>query len=109
MTGRRAEHYDGEPVPIRRALDRLVRHLGRVDLDTWAVVQERWPEVVGSATAASARPLNLTNGRLDIEVDDSLTAHHLGVQRLDLQRSINRMCGETVVTSVRFITRPAGR
>ena len=64
-------------VKVGESLAELARQLGTASPDTLAVVFSRWPEVVGEAIAAHARPEKLDGEALVVSVDSPAWASHL--------------------------------
>ena len=64
-------------------------------------VRRTWTAVVGSETARRARPQRLTNGVLEIAVDNSPWLHELTLRAPDLTAKLHAQF--TGVTSLRFV------
>lgn len=62
----------------------------------------RWPEVVGRDVARFATAVALQQGTLVVEVADTETAMHLGLQRQHVLDAYRDRIGEGVVREVRF-------
>jgi predicted nucleic acid-binding Zn ribbon protein len=64
----------GEPVPLRESLERLFHNLGAPPVSVITRLQERWPDLVGPALAASTRPIDLVDGVLTVACSDGAWA-----------------------------------
>jgi predicted nucleic acid-binding Zn ribbon protein len=58
------------PRSVREGLARVSRELGIAEPDAFETVNSQWPEIVGPAVAARARPRHLRDGVLTVDVDD---------------------------------------
>lgn len=63
--------------PIGDAMDRLMRHLKSVPVDTLTGLGRAWEEIVGPRISAVSRPVSLIDGVLLINCDDSTWAAQL--------------------------------
>ena len=65
------------PSPLAGALDAVLAGLGGPSLEAIVVIHERWAEIVGPEVAPHARPVAITDGRLQIAVESPGWASHL--------------------------------
>jgi hypothetical protein len=97
-----------EPLPSDRntthtlgqSLERLHRSMGLARPDTVRILQDAWPQLVGTRLAATCRLDALKGGRMTILVDDPAVAEHLRWQGADLIAAANELCGGAVVDEV---------
>jgi predicted nucleic acid-binding Zn ribbon protein len=72
------------PRSLRDGLARVSRELGIAEPDAFAIVVSQWPEIVGAAVAARARPRHLRDGVLTVDVDDGGWATQLRYSEADV-------------------------
>jgi len=72
------------PRSLRDGLARVSRELGIAAPDTFGIVTSQWPEIVGPAVAARARPRHLRDGVLTVDVDDGGWATQLRYSEADV-------------------------
>lgn len=70
-----------EPEPVGEILPNVLKGLRPKAGDPLRAVCERWPGVVGEATARRARPVALKDGELTVEVASAALRQHLAVFR----------------------------
>ena len=88
MTTRDAQG-PGDPVPLSRGLDRILKSLRGGDRQTTATVFGRWADLVGEPVCHHVRPLKLDAGVLIVEVEDPAWATQLKFLEADLLRRLN--------------------
>ena len=116
MTTRRWAWRDDDPVdpaqrPVRRLRDGLAEVAADLRLDNpdvLAAVLTGWPEVVGEAVAAHARPRTLRQGVLIVEVDSPEWATQLRYLEEELVRRLGRNLRPGVVSGIRAVVRRPG-
>lgn len=86
-----------DPQPLRGLLERFTRSMGAADPGVAAPVFSRWPQLVGDAVAAHARPVGLRDGVLTVSVDDPAWATQLRFLEADLCQRIAAVAGEGAV------------
>ena len=86
--------------PVTSSLERLRRTLGLARSDTFAQVEESWPQLVGQRLAPHAQPRSLRDGVLVVVAQDPAVAEHLRWSANDLAQAVNAVCGGDQVTSV---------
>lgn len=84
-----AREPGGEPIPLARGLDRLLKSLRGGDRRTTATVFGRWADLVGEPVCHHVRPLKLDSGVLVVEVEDPAWATQLKFLESDLLRRLN--------------------
>ncbi|MEJ5255042.1 MAG: DUF721 domain-containing protein [Acidimicrobiales bacterium] len=67
----------GEPAPLARSLDRVVRNLGGSSAEAVGGLFGRWQDIVGGRIAQHATPSALRDGALVVTVDDPAWATQL--------------------------------
>ncbi|HWH35481.1 MAG TPA: DUF721 domain-containing protein [Acidimicrobiales bacterium] len=96
-----------EPRPVGDSLDRLSRSLGGPAAQALSAVFSSWPEVVGEAVAAHARPRSLRHGVLVVAVDDPAWATQLRWLGAEVLARLAEVVGEGVVVEVKVrVSRP---
>lgn len=89
-----------DPVPLGRAVDRLVSEKGwqrQIDLH---VVLTRWPELVGAANAAHSRPVGYEKTVLTVEASSTVWATSMRSIAPNLVAELNHRLGEGTVTRI---------
>jgi hypothetical protein len=81
-------------------LDAVLAGLGGPTVEAIVVVHERWPEVVGDEVAPHAKPLGITQGRLQIGVESPGWASHLRWSEADIVARLTLLLGAEQVTSL---------
>jgi predicted nucleic acid-binding Zn ribbon protein len=71
---------------------------------TLARVQEIWPDAIGSAIAASARPTAERDGVLTVLCEAAVWAHELTMMETDLVTRINAALGAETIRELRCRT-----
>jgi predicted nucleic acid-binding Zn ribbon protein len=105
-----------EPLPQDRdtlhslssSLGRLQRSLGLARPDTLRILEDAWPQLVGTRLAAVCRVHSLRDGRLTVAVDDPAVADALRWQLVDLAAAANQLCGCDAVEKVEIRVDPRG-
>lgn len=112
VTGRRRRRASGirswsgpgpdrrDPVPLGRAVDRLVSEKGwrrQIDLH---VVLTRWPELVGAANAEHSRPVGYEKTVLTVEATSTVWATSMRSIAPNLVAELNHRLGEGTVTRI---------
>jgi len=64
---------------------------------------ELWPEVVGPTIASHTTPLRCSEGRLVVEVENSVWMHGLSFHRHEIQRKLNARLGREAVTRITLV------
>src|SRR5262249_16102984 len=70
-------------------------------------IRRSWPAVVGADGARRSRPQRLTNGLLEIAVDNSPWLHELTLRAPDLTTRVRAQFA--AITSLRFVLTPVAR
>jgi predicted nucleic acid-binding Zn ribbon protein len=83
-----------EPKPVGDSLDRVASSLGVPRASTLSRVFASWPELVGEAVAAHARPRSLRAGTLVVAVDEPAWATQLRWLEADLVGRLTEVLGE---------------
>jgi len=89
-------------VPLGELVKEVFRRGGFVRGVRRAEAVLRWPEVVGGDVARFATAVALNGGVLVVEVADTETAMHLGLQRQHVLDAYRERVGANVVRDVRF-------
>lgn len=97
---------DHEPKPISDALDRVLRGLGNPGVAAVRTVFSEWEELVGSETAAHAKPVSLDGQCLLVVVDESGWATRFRYEQAGLLKRFAAELGEGVVTRIDVRVRP---
>lgn len=98
---------DDLPRAIGESIDRAAAALGAPRASALHTVFVRWPELVGPAIAAHARPLSLKDGLLTIAVDQPGWATQLRYLDASLKAQLTDALGEGVVSRVELRVVPA--
>lgn len=96
-----------DPVPLRRGLDRLVRHLGAPPVDALSRIFEHWPDIVGEQLASVSRPVAVRNGVLTVSVADAAWASEFRWRSGSIVEAVGAATGDATVTEV--VTRVSRR
>lgn len=78
----------GQPTPIRRSLESLLRHLGGPTVSVASQLGARWPDIVGPGLAATTRPIELVDRVLVIGCDDAAWASQIGWMEHQITRRL---------------------
>jgi predicted nucleic acid-binding Zn ribbon protein len=95
-----------EPRPISDGLDRVLRGLGNPGVAAVRTVFSGWEELVGSETAAHAKPVSLDGQCLLVVVDESGWATRFRYEQASLLQRFATELGEGVVTRIDVRVRP---
>jgi predicted nucleic acid-binding Zn ribbon protein len=95
-----------EPVAVRDALVAVSAELGLVDPLSLDAVVRHWPEMVGPAVAAHARPRSLRDATLTIAVDAGPWATEVRYLGPELVRRLGAVVGPDAVRAVRVVVDP---
>lgn len=87
---------------LRSILRNAARSLGVERAANAALIEEMWPDVIGTSAAAHSRVLGLRGTVLLAEADAGLWAQELSARRGHVIAEINRRLGGAVVTEIRF-------
>lgn len=87
---------------LRAILRGAARSLGVERAAYAALIDEMWPEIIGSEAAPYTRPAGLKGAVLFVEVESGLWAQELSAQRAKFAQEINRRLGGTAVEEIRF-------
>ncbi len=88
------------PRPVAESLDRLSRSLGGPPATVLSRLFASWPELVGDAVAAHARPRSLRHGVLVVMVDEPAWATQLRWLEARLLERVGEVAGEGVITAI---------
>ncbi len=80
------------PVPVGKALERLLDDLAAPPPDVLATVFGRWEEVVGPAAAQHCRPVAVEGERLVVVASDTVWASELQWLSSSVLERINAIC-----------------
>jgi predicted nucleic acid-binding Zn ribbon protein len=95
-----AHSGNDEARPVGAALDRALGLLGGVKAATLDHVFAHWDEVVGTQTAAHARPVSLRDGILVVAVDQPAWATQLRLLAGSLLARLSEVAGPDAVRSI---------
>ncbi|HVN95428.1 MAG TPA: DUF721 domain-containing protein [Syntrophorhabdaceae bacterium] len=88
-------------VPLRGALRKVLKDYNIKDLEEIKIFSS-WEEIVGEKTASHARPANVSNRVLYVEVDDPLWLSQLKYMKVDIITKIDRNIKEGLFKDLRF-------
>ncbi len=97
---------DREPRPISEGLDRVLRGLGNPGVAAVRTVFSDWEALVGSDTAAHAKPVSLDGQCLLVVVDEPGWATRFRYENAGLLARFAAELGEGVVTRIDVRVRP---
>lgn len=103
--GRREPGDEGDPVPVRAGLDRLLGHLTGASVATTKTVFDRWAAIVGEPVASHTRPQTLRDGVLSVAADDPAWASQLRFLEADLREKLVREPGGAGIVRIEFVVR----
>jgi predicted nucleic acid-binding Zn ribbon protein len=89
-----------DPKPIAESLDRVLRGLGNPGVAAVRTVFSEWEELVGSATAAHAKPVSLDGQCLLVVVDESGWATRFRYEQAGLLQRFAAELGDGVITRI---------
>jgi predicted nucleic acid-binding Zn ribbon protein len=95
-----------DPKPISESLDRVLRDLGNPGVAAVRTVFTEWEELVGSQTAAHAKPVSLDGQCLLVAVDEAGWATRFRYEQAGLLARFAAELGEGVVTRIDVRVRP---
>ena len=95
-----------DPKPISDGLDRVLRGLGNPGVAAVRTVFSGWEELVGSETAAHAKPVSLDGQCLLVVVDESGWATRFRYEQASLLQRFAAELGDGVVTRIDVRVRP---
>ena len=88
------------PRPVSESLDLLSRGLGGPPATVLSTLFASWPDLVGEAVAAHARPRTLRHGVLVVVVDEPAWATQLRWLEARLLERVSEVVGEGVVRAI---------
>ncbi len=88
-------------VSLRGALGRVLKGYNIKDLEEIKIFSS-WDGIVGEKMAGHARPTNINNRVLYVEVDDPLWLSQLKYMKLDIVDKINTTIKEGLFKDIRF-------
>jgi predicted nucleic acid-binding Zn ribbon protein len=94
------------PQPLSAGLDRVLRGLGNPGVAAVRTVFSDWEALVGSETAAHAKPVSLDGQCLLVAVDESGWATRFRYEQAGLLQRFAAELGEGVVTRIDVRVRP---
>jgi predicted nucleic acid-binding Zn ribbon protein len=95
------------PEPIGNALKRFLDNQGLAKRVGQATALEAWPQVVGPAVAAAAKPLSVaSDGTLIVAVRSSAWMNELSLMERDLLEALNRANPSAPLTRIRWTIAP---
>ncbi len=89
--------------PLGRVIPRLWSFPGWEKRLKAGRVLGRWAEIVGPAVARATRPRAFSQGRLWVEVEDSVWMTRLRFEERRLLKLLNEAAGERLFTSIRWV------
>ena len=93
--------------PLAAALHRFLDQQGLAKRVGQATALEAWPEVVGPAVAAAARPLSVTaDGTLIVAVKSAAWMNELSFMERDLLEALNRANPAAPLSRIRWQIAP---
>lgn len=98
----RARRRRGKPTLVKDVVGRVVGDLGLDGLQAAFDVGEQWEEVVGAEIARHCRPVAVRHGVLEAEVDSSVWAQQLQLQRPAILAALASALGDRAPTDLRF-------
>jgi predicted nucleic acid-binding Zn ribbon protein len=97
---------DDDPRPITSSLDDVLRSLGNPGVAAVRTVFSDWSALVGSDTAAHAKPVSLDGGCLLVVVDEPGWATRFRYEQATLLQRFADELGDGVVTRLDVRVRP---
>ncbi len=97
-----------DPVPIRRALDRLLGGMGAPPSGALATLFERWSELAGHPLAEHLTPAAIDGATLVVTVDDPLWATEARWRQSQIVGRCADLLGEGIVTRIEVRVRRPG-
>lgn len=92
-------------MPIRDALDGLVRRLGLSKRAGGFRIMELWADVAGPQIARRTAPVRVADGILFVDVESPAWASQLTFMKHELVDRLNAKAGEVYVRDIRFRSR----
>lgn len=89
-----------DPVPLAKAVDRLVSDRGWGRQISLRMVLARWPELVGPANAGHSRPVGYQDAVLTVQAESTVWATSLRSIAANLVAELNSRLGEGTVSRV---------
>ena len=99
--------FEGEPIRLTDALERVLGSLDAPPADLLATVFRRWEEVVGAEVARHCRPAAIEDGRLVVLASDSVWASEVQWLANEVLDRINKMSATGRLESVTVRVAPA--
>ena len=96
-----------DPRPISETLDRMLRGLGNPGIAAARTVFSEWETLVGTDTAAHAKPVSLDGQCLLVVVDEPGWATRVRFEQAGLLQRFAADLGEGVVTRIDVRVRPS--
>ncbi len=104
MTG-----FEDAPVPVGKALERLLGSLDAPAVDLLSTVFEQWEDVVGPEAARHCRPVAIEGERLIVLASDATWASEVQWLASALLARVNEMSAAGRLESLTVRVAPAGK
>ena len=88
--------------PLGKVIPRLWRFPGWQTRLRAGKILARWEEIVGAAVARAARPRAFSQGKLVVEVQDSVWMTRLRFEERHILRLLNEAAGEKIFLAIRW-------
>lgn len=95
-----AKRRRGRPQRIGGVIGKVLGEIGLEGAERAFRVAERWEAAVGAEVAQHARPVQMRQGVLEVEVESSVWAQQLQMRRPELLAALERELGEAAPTGL---------
>ena len=101
-----SEKGRGDPVELGDALGAVIADLGIGTKLAESRVLLAWSEVAGPELSRRARPLRMSNGRLELAVPSAVWRTQIAFAKESLAHKLNEHIGEPLVREIKAVNNP---
>ena len=92
---------DGDPKPLKRALERLLGGLGSPEIDVMSTLVGSWPTIIGPELASRVKAVAVRGSELVVQVEDPGWASQIAWLESRLLERIEALVGPGQITAVK--------
>ncbi len=86
-----------EPENIQNILNRIIKQFGWQEKSDFAIIINKWEDILGEKMSKISKPNKLNDGILTINVDSSVWRSEIFLHKEQIIENINKLYGRIVV------------